>query len=109
MICKERHTGLLMLFAGRDKRPVVEFALESAQAVRKMASKQAWQKAQAQGHPPPTSLTVFFAVPVFALPCVQTSALLRFLLLSPPTFLFEPSHCYAENTWQQQEQIALQA
>jgi len=27
----------------------VEFALESAQAVRKMATKQAWQKSQAQG------------------------------------------------------------
>ena len=36
-------------FAGRDKRPIVEFALESAQAVRKMATKQAWQKTQVQG------------------------------------------------------------
>lgn len=36
-------------FAGRDKRPIVEFALESAQAVRKMATKQAWQKTQIQG------------------------------------------------------------
>ena len=36
-------------FAGRDKRPIVEFALESAQAVRKMATKQAWQKTQMQG------------------------------------------------------------
>lgn len=36
-------------FAGRDKRPIVEFALESAQAVRKMATKQAWQKTQLQG------------------------------------------------------------
>ena len=36
-------------FAGRDKRPIVEFALESAQAVRKMATKQAWQKTQTQG------------------------------------------------------------
>ena len=35
--------------AGRDKRPVVEFALESAQAVRKMATKQAWQKTQIRG------------------------------------------------------------
>lgn len=35
--------------AGREKRPIVEFALESAQAVRKMATKQAWQKTQAQG------------------------------------------------------------
>ncbi len=34
---------------GRDKRPIVEFALESAQAVRKMATKQAWQKSQVQG------------------------------------------------------------
>ncbi|KAL0026427.1 hypothetical protein WJX79_009181 [Trebouxia sp. C0005] len=33
---------------GREKRPIVEFALESAQAVRKMATKQAWQKSQAQ-------------------------------------------------------------
>ena len=38
--------------AGRDKRPIVEFALESAQAVRKMATKQAWQKSQAQSQPP---------------------------------------------------------
>ena len=38
----------VFVHAGRDKRPIVEFALESAQAVRKMASKQAWQKSQAK-------------------------------------------------------------
>lgn len=56
-----RQTGLAMLAyvwggcAGRDKRPVVEFALESAQAVRKMATKQAWQKTQTQGQAHPSS------------------------------------------------------
>ena len=44
--------------AGQEKRPIVEFALESAQAVRKMAAKQAWQKTQPKGAAPlPLPLT----------------------------------------------------
>ncbi|KAL3142888.1 hypothetical protein ABBQ38_003176 [Trebouxia sp. C0009 RCD-2024] len=48
-ICALRHLNNNPAPFSRDKRPVVEFALESAQAVRKMATKQAWQKSQTQG------------------------------------------------------------
>lgn len=48
-LCKLDKWRAVQTVAGREKRPIVEFALESAQAVRKMATKQAWQKSQAQG------------------------------------------------------------
>lgn len=48
--------------AGRDKRPIVEFALESAQAVRKMATKQAWQRTQTQGQRYPSSSPAGIAI-----------------------------------------------
>ena len=52
----EPHMSCGHAVTGRDKRPIVEFALESAQAVRKMATKQAWQKTQTQGQPGTTAL-----------------------------------------------------
>lgn len=41
-----------MFGAGQEKRPIVEFALENTQALRKMAAKQAWQKTQQPGAVP---------------------------------------------------------
>ena len=45
--------------AGTDKRPIVEFALENTQALRKMAAKQAWQKTQQPGT---VCMHLFFAL-----------------------------------------------
>lgn len=40
---------IYLMDAGSEKRPIVEFALENTQALRKMAAKQAWQKTQPPG------------------------------------------------------------